>query len=376
MPKRARRRLFLLGLTLLALAVLIAVWPRAQRTPTRQTAGGAPELNLVLAARDIEYCGPATPCGPGSRTDTIFYVRLLGKRAWVVAIPRDTYVELDGYKGKINAVYGFKGPEGLAKAVERVLGLPVDHYAVLTLDLAARAVDAVGGVTVQLPAAMNYDDNAANLHIHIPAGRQHLGGEEAVGYMRFRGWVGDDLSRIDRIKEVVLQVLRRALSPANWPRVPGLVRDFWSDMQTDVDVAQVLALLPQLRGLELKTATLPAREEGPYLIFDDAMRRSFLAAFLGIDAQPSVSPPKARVLILDGSGAGLGPAYARGLERLGLPAPEVRQIRLQETSKVLVDRALAAGGYYAEAVHLPLVSRFRLYYDADVVIVLGRDLVP
>lgn len=376
MPKRTRRRLVLLGLTLAALAVLIVLWPHANRSLTRQGAGGAPELSLVLAARDIEYCGPATPCGPGSRTDTIFYVRLLGNRAWVVAIPRDTYVEFNGYKGKINAVYGFEGARGLAQAVEQVLGLPVDHYAVLTLDLAARAVDAVGGVTVYLPDAMNYDDNAANLHIHIPAGRQHLGGQEAVGYMRFRGWVGDDLSRLDRIKEVVLQVLKRALSPANWPRVPGMVRDFWADMETDVDVGQVLALLPQLRGLELKTATLPTREEGVYLVFNDAMRRSFLAAFLGIDARPSVPPPEARVLVLDGSGAGLGAAYARGLERLALPAPEVRRIRLQEASKVLVDTALEAGGYYAEAVHLPLVSRFRLYYDADVVIVLGRDLVP
>ncbi len=342
----------------------------------RQGVGGTPELSLVLAARDIEYCAPATPCGPGSRTDTIFYVRLLGKRAWVVAIPRDTYVETGDYRGKINAVYGFEGPEGLARAVEQVLGLPVDHYAVLTLDLAARAVNAVGGVTVYLPDEMNYDDNAADLHIHIPAGRQHLNGEQAVGYMRFRGWVGDDLSRLDRIKEVVLQVMKRALSPANWSRVPALLRDFWSDMETDVDVSRVLALLPDLRGLDLKTATLPTREEGIYLVFDDAMRRSFLAAFMGIDEQPAVPPPEAKVLILDGSGAGLGEAYAKGLERLALPAPEVRRIRLQEASKVLVDTALEAGGYYAEAVHLPLVSRFRLYYDADVVIVLGRDLVP
>ncbi len=331
---------------------------------------------MILAARDIEYCGPATPCGPGKRTDTIFYVRILGKRAWLVAIPRDTYVELDGYKGKINAVYGFKGAEGLKKAVEKVLGLRVDHYAIITLDLAAKAVNEVGGVDVYLPANMNYDDNAANLHIHIPKGKQHLNGEQAVGYMRFRGWVGDDLSRLDRIKEVLLQVAKKALSPANWQRLPGLVRDIWADLETDLDVGQVLALLPQLNGLELKSATLPEQEEGTYLVLDDEARRKFLAAFMGIDAVPSVPPPKARVLILDGSGAGLGQAYAAGLERLDLPAPEVRRIRLQDVSKVLVDKAVEAGSYYSEAVHLPLVTRFRLYYNADVVIVLGRDLVP
>ena len=376
MPARTRRRFFLLGLTLIALAILVWVWPQAQRSIVWRPAGAPPELSLVLAARDIEYCAPATPCGPGSRTDTIFYIRLLGNRAWVVAIPRDTYVEFDGYKGKINAVYGFKGAEGLERAVEKVLGLRVDHHAIITLDLAARAVDEVGGVDVYLPADMDYDDNAADLHIHIPKGKQHLDGEQAVGYMRFRGWVGDDLSRLDRIKEVLLQVTKKALSPANWPRVPGLVREIWADLETDLDVGQVLALLPQLNGLELKSATLPEREEGSYLVFDDEARQKFLAAFMGIDAMPAVPPPEARVLILDGSGAGLGEAYAEGLKRLDLPAPEVRQIRLQDVSKVLVDKAIEAGSYYSEAVHLPLVTRFRLYYDADVVIVLGRDLVP
>ncbi|WP_457627625.1 LCP family protein [Oceanithermus sp.] len=376
MPGRTRRRLFLLGLTLIALAVLVWVWPHASGLSARRGPSGAPELSVVLAARDIEYCGPATPCGPGKRTDTIFYVRVTDGRAWAVAIPRDTYVEVDGYGGKINAVYGYEGPEGLARAVEQVLGVRVDYYAIITLDLAARAVDAVGGVDVYLPAEMNYDDNAANLHIHIPAGRQHLDGQEAVGYMRFRGWVGDDLSRLDRIKEVVLQVMKRALSPANWPRVPGMVRDFWNDLETDLDVGQALSWLPQLRGLEIKTATLPTREEGIYLVLDPEERRRFLRAFMGVDATEAVAPPEARVLLLDGSGAGLGETYAKGLERLGLKAPEVRRIRVQDVSKVLVDTALEAGNYYAEAVHLPLVTRFRLYYDADVVIVLGRDLVP
>ena len=376
MPARTRRRYILLGLTAIALAVLVLLWPSAPRSVVWRAAGKPPELSLVLAARDIEYCAPATPCGPGSRTDTIFYVRLLGNRAWVVAVPRDTYVELDDYKGKINAVYGFKGPEGLVRAVEKVLGLRVDHYAILTLDLARRAVDEVGGVDVYLPADMDYDDNAADLHIHIPAGKQHLNGQQAVGYMRFRGWVGDDLSRLDRIKDVLLQVTKRALAPAGWSRLPSLVRDLWSDLETDLDAGQVLALLPQLRGLELKSATLPEQEEGSYLVFSDEARSRFLAAFMGIDSQPGVKPPEARVLILDGSGAGLGEAYAAGLQRLGLQPPPVRRIRLQDVSKVLVDKELAAGNYYAEAVHLPLVTRFRLYYDADVVIVLGRDLLP
>ena len=43
-------------------------------------------MGVVVAARDIEYCGYHTPCGPGSRTDTIFYVRLRGGEARALAL--------------------------------------------------------------------------------------------------------------------------------------------------------------------------------------------------------------------------------------------------------------------------------------------------
>ncbi len=366
---------FFLGALLAAGAVAVGRWPSPERVATSAGGGLVPELSLVVGARDVEYCGPATPCGPGRRTDTIFFVRAVGSRVWAVAVPRDTRVELPGYKGKINAVYGFLGPEGLARAVERVVGLRVDHHLVFTLDQVARLVDAVGGVDVVLPAPMDYDDNAANLHIHFPAGRVHLGGADAVRYMRFRGWVGSDLGRLDRIKEVLLKVAKKAASPEYWPRLPGLLRSLWVELETDLPVEQALVFLPYLKGLSLKTATLPVIEDGPYLVVRPEDRARFLKAFFGVGLGQAVPVPKARVLILDGSGAGLGERYAEGLARLGLPRPRVLSGRPREVSEVLASGDLEAGSFYAEAVHLPLVAKFRLYARADVVIALGRDLV-
>lgn len=37
-------------------------------------------MSLVVAARDTEYCGYHTACGPGKRTDTILYVHVRGGR--------------------------------------------------------------------------------------------------------------------------------------------------------------------------------------------------------------------------------------------------------------------------------------------------------
>ncbi|MFN4233138.1 MAG: LytR family transcriptional regulator, partial [Thermus sp.] len=79
---RPRLSLLLLSLALFALGGVLS-WPRPGEgegvRPRR--AGALPEMGVVVAGRDIEYCGHHTPCGPGSRTDTIFYVRLRGGEA-------------------------------------------------------------------------------------------------------------------------------------------------------------------------------------------------------------------------------------------------------------------------------------------------------
>lgn len=103
---------------------------------------------MVVAARDIDYCAPRTPCGPGSRTDTIFYVRVRGE-AVGVAIPRDLYSPLVG--GRINAAYGRGGPELLKRAVEEATGLVAERHLIFTLEGVARVVDAVGGGGVPGP---------------------------------------------------------------------------------------------------------------------------------------------------------------------------------------------------------------------------------
>ena len=372
---------FWAGILLLALGGLVWSGPsRRAGADARYAAGpdGLPELRVVLAARDIEYCGPATPCGPGRRTDTILYVRVVGNRAWVVAVPRDTYVELEDYRGRINAVFGFLGPEGLARAVEQVIGLRVDHYAILTLEVVEKAVDAVDGVDVILPAPMRYEDRAAGLVIDLPQGPYHLNGADAVKYMRFRGWEGSDLGRLDRIKEVLLKVARKAASPEYWPRLPGLLQQLWDGVLTDLTPSEVLPFVRYLQGFELRTATLPVQpqEDSPYLILTPEARARFLQVFMNHGEGRATTVPDARVLILDGTGANLGERYAQGLARLGLGTFEVRPVLPQAVSQVLVDQALEAGAFYAEAVHLPLVTRYRIHYPADVLIVLGQDLLP
>lgn len=400
--------LLLLGLSLLALA---GVWYyssdiedfRKNVIGGVSPAGLVEDVSLVVAARDTEYCGYHTACGPGMRTDTIFYMRLRGSEATVVAIPRDLHFVDDpcaqslvsespclAYDGKINSVYDRGGgAEGLRRAVEKVLGVPVQHYAILTFESVMKLVNAVDGVDVLLPEPMKYTDKAAGLFIDFPAGQLHLDGKDAVKYMRFRRWEGSDLGRIDRIKGILDQVSRKAQNPRYWPRLPGVANQTWNSLETTLPLSSALKLLPYLRGLTIKSATIPTLEDGYNLKLDPQGMASLTSSLLGYvpdgNGLERIAGAQAnlKTLILDQSGKGLSKRYGKGIAELGLVVPEIKVEDKGDVSSTVYVRsglsvvgrespALGLARDYADLLHLPLQTQNRLKpYGYDVVIVLG-----
>lgn len=393
-----RLSLIALGLALLTLAGVLAYGLQLQELRVgifegNRVGGPARELSLVVAARDTEYCGYRTACGPGLRTDTIFYMRLRGAEATLVAIPRDLRYSFETpsgvFEGKISTLYGRAGAEGLRQAVENLLGLPVQHYLILTFEAVMHLVNAVNGVEVVLPRPMRYTDRAAGLYINFPAGPVHLNGQDAVKYMRFRNWEGDDLGRLDRIKEVMGLAARKAQSPVYWPRLPVAASAVWNSLETSLPLYTVLELLPSLQNIAITSATLPTLEDRRGLILDQAAMASLSAGLLGhtadTEAMARLVQAEAlglRALLYDKSGTGLGERFRQGFVEMGLPPPDLRLGEPGGASVVWVRSGVSVVGRespafllardYADLLHLPLQTRIRLEPRGfDVVIVLG-----
>jgi LCP family protein required for cell wall assembly len=150
-----------------------------------------------------------------SRTDTILLVHLPGlgssTRATMVSIPRDSYVPIPGYDSdKINAAFSLGGPQLLTQTVEEATGLRIDHYAEIGFGGFANLVDAVGGVTV-CPTEPISDPLAG---IELPAGCQHIGGREALGFVRSRATPRADLDRMANQRQFMSTLVHRAVSPS------------------------------------------------------------------------------------------------------------------------------------------------------------------
>lgn len=206
------------------------------------------------------------------RSDTIMVASYnpKTKTADIISIPRDTYIERDGFKNsgnnKINSVYTVKGIEGLSEIILGITGIKIDKYVTVDYDGVRAAVDAVGGVEVDVPFHMRYTDPYSDppLDINIEAGKQLIKGDRAMEFLRFRktnyqgyqGYADGDLGRIEAQQRFVKSAIKKALTF----RLPKVVSEVYPYVSTDVALSEATSLAVSAVGIsveDIKFHTLP-----------------------------------------------------------------------------------------------------------------------
>lgn len=408
---RSARLLQLAGL-LVALTGLAGFWltrdvERVELTQEQQALvnprGETFQASFVVAGRDYDIAQYASECRwvggrcvrdrvgrfqLGNRTDTILYVNIVGDDISIIAIPRDLW--LPQWQTRINAMYGYQQAEGLSRSVQEVLGLPVDYYAIIDIDIFKGMVDAVGGVSINIPEDMYYVDNAAGLVIDFDEGPAHLNGEDAAKFVRYRNTARGDYDRIDNVKRLAYAMLDRIkqLNVRAVGAVPALLDAFFEDVETNASPALLRQLLPRVPHLRIaETATLPTYEVvvergGHVLATDPVAVEQFLAETFGGTAREFATPPEATLLITNRSGVeGLEEWYRARLLAMGVPEDGilVRNASFDPTPT----RVLATANHWQDADYytallrtgkqqldrLPSVDR----RQADLELVLGED---
>ncbi len=415
MTRRRARLVTLLGVVL-ALVGLAGYWltqdvQRKQLSvDQRRLIGiGADDFHVsfVVAGRDIHYnvydAEPVyrqdgtiidwnwrgTTSTAGTLTDTILYVAINGDDISMVAIPRDTWLDSTGRR--INRVYHDDGAEGLKREVEVILGVPIDYYAIIKLDIFQDLVDALGGVTVDVPYDMHYNDNAAGLHIRIKAGRQVLDGENAGKFVRYRELLRGDIDRIDNVKRLAYAMLQRLkeLNVRAVTKMPELIDTFFSDVETNASVGLARQLSSRLGNLDLTvTATLPVNEptvpgRGGIVLYDPVEVNRFMAATFGGEARAFSAAPDLTLLITDASGdEAVGEWYRDTLVAYGVP-PDSVMLRSVDHTDNTPTRLLATLKSWEDADYLAdllnvgkqQVDRFQPFQrrNYQLELVLGAD---
>ncbi|MGP3960850.1 LCP family protein [Nonomuraea sp. 3N208] len=149
----------------------------------------------------------------GQRTDSMMLLHIPegSDKPTLVSLPRDSAVTIPGKgRDKLNSAYSIGGPKLLARTVETVTGVHIDHYMEIGFAGFVDIVDAIGGVEINVRA--DVDDPKAGLK--LKKGTQVLNGAQALGYVRTRqGGALPDFERTKRQRQFLGAVVKKAASP-------------------------------------------------------------------------------------------------------------------------------------------------------------------
>lgn len=185
--------------------------------------------------------------------------------AYIISIPRDTQVDVQRSVRRINSAYAAGRAQGgghtggvdqLKREVQTIIGFRPDFYVSLDEDIFIVLVDAVGGVYIDVPFHMHYRDPYQNLYINIPAGRQRLDGEGALGFVRFRYHYGRRSAisvhqRMEHQHQFIAAMMQELLSPLTIVRIPQLIRAYRNHVDTDLSIGDLLWFGTEFAGGEV-----------------------------------------------------------------------------------------------------------------------------
>ena len=175
----------------------------------------------------------------GQRSDTIMVVNVdnVQKEIKLMSIPRDTKITLNNGKVmKINACMGMKNREQfMIETIKTITKMPIHYYCEINFDGFKEIIDILGGVDYNVPFDMDYDDPAQDLHIHLKAGQQHLDGQAAHDFVRFRhnnkgaevyapgDYYKGDIGRIGAQQAFLSELFRQKMQPQYILKAPELI---------------------------------------------------------------------------------------------------------------------------------------------------------
>ncbi|MCI2429408.1 LCP family protein [Candidatus Acetothermia bacterium] len=282
------------------------------------------------------------------RSDTILVASLREGDLRLLSLPRDLHVKYpDGRVDKINAAYAHGGAELARQVISGFLGLALNYYTVLDYDGFEKLIDLVGGVTVTVPQALKYTDNAQKLTIDIPAGRQKLNGRAALGYVRYRDdKTGGDLGRLQRQRQLWEAFLREGLpkiSLSQWQEIVSTAQQY---IKTNIAPVIIYRWAQKLQGLKPEAVQIrqvpgePVCKPKPVgcYVEPDPVRTAQLVNKL-IRRLDVVTADEVRVKVLNGAGtAGLARRVGERLQYEGFNVVHIGNAdRLDYAQSYIID---------------------------------------
>lgn len=181
----------------------------------------------------------------------------------LISIPRDTWVSADSSAGRIGSLYSWGGASLIVRHVSALLGISIHQYIVIDMATFAELIDVFGGIDIYVEEDMDYEDPESGLEIHLGQGYQHLDGDEAQKYLRFRSEKLGDVGRVQRQQKFIKALYAKVLQLDTIPKLPAIADIFRNKMETSAEIFDSAHLANVLRRMSSDpptTVMLPGSE--------------------------------------------------------------------------------------------------------------------
>ncbi len=261
-------------------------------------------VNILLAGDSVD-----DPNHQGaSLTDSIMVLSLntKTKQAFLLSIPRDLWVYVPGLSSyqKINAAntvlrfnqsgYPAGGMGELEQIVTTQLGIPIDYYGLIDYTAFRDAVNAVGGVTINIQSSNPYGLYDPYTNLKLPNGWVTLNGQQALNLARARGdgpgaygFPQSDFDRTAHQRQLFTAVAEKALTLgflSNPAKISNLFNAFGNNLQTDLSLQNVLRLIQYVKNINLNTVQSYAFAYGSTNNFPNPILKGYVDPSSGQDA--------------------------------------------------------------------------------------------
>lgn len=226
---------------------------------------------LGIDSREDDY-------GLGNRSDCIIIASLdeKTKQIKLISVYRDTYMQIEE-KGKqildkVTHAYAYGGAQNTLKALNTNLDLNITEYVTVNFDAVIAAVDAMGGITIDIDSSeIEYindyikstsQSSGISSNAITKAGSQTLDGVQAVAYSRIRYTAGGDYKRTERMRTVIEAMLNKAKT-LSISQLNKLIDTVLPRVSTNISGAEILGLVPSITSYSISDSIgWPYKTEG------------------------------------------------------------------------------------------------------------------
>lgn len=249
---------------------------------------GTDRINIAMFGVDARG-GETHP-----RSDTIMILSIdpKTKTAALFSVMRDTYYKVPGYGfRKINEAFALGGPGLAIDTLKKYLQIQIPYYVKTDFNGFAKIVDSLGGIDMYVEKDMyHYDDGIYN--INLKKGQQHLDGQHALMYVRYRS-DSSDYVRTERQRHFLTTLASEMKSTNAVVRLPDVLKSVQGDIETNMTFSDMLKIgklagdlnLASLQSQQLpplndstgtKAALLDANRDGASVIIPDVYETRLL----------------------------------------------------------------------------------------------------